>query len=180
VLWKKPTFACYSIEANLNRGVIFVIIELKGFKLLYNRNDGGDISPMLSTTRLSVSLPSALVKEFDSVWRSMQYTNRSKAVHDALRNFISDHRWTQEEAEELMGAIVLLYYLDKPGLLNRITEIQHKFESIISSTMHVHLTKDKCLEIIAVKGNAKNAKSLAQELMAKKGVKQLKFAAIIP
>jgi len=131
-------------------------------------------------TRLSVSLPASLVKEFDAVWRNMQYTNRSKAVHDAIRNFISDHKWMQGEAEELMGAIVLLYYLDKPGLLNRIMEIQHEFENVIPSTMHVHLTKDKCLEIIAVKGNAKNAKSLAQKLMAKKGVKQLKFAAMTP
>jgi len=131
-------------------------------------------------TRLSVSLPTALVKEFDSVWRSMQYTNRSKAVHDAIRNFISDHKWMQEEAEELMGAIVLLYYVDKPGLLKRIMEVQHEFGNVISSTMHVHLTKDKCLEIIGVKGNARDAKSLAQKLMAKKGVKQLKFAAMIP
>jgi len=135
---------------------------------------------MAGSTRLSVSLPSSLVKEFDVVWRSMQYQDRSKAVHDAIRNFISDHKWMQEEAEELMGAIVLLYYVDKPGLLNRIMETQHEFENVITSTMHVHLTKDKCLEIIAVKGNAKDAKSLAQQLTSKKGVKQLKFAAIIP
>jgi len=131
-------------------------------------------------TRLSVSLPTALVEEFDSVWRNMQYTNRSKAVHDALRNFIGDHKWMQEEAEELMGAIVLLYYVDKPGLLSSIVQVQHDFEKVISSTMHVHLTKDKCLEIIGVKGNAKDIKSLAQKLMTKKGVKQLKFAAMIP
>ena len=136
--------------------------------------------PVSGATRLSVSLPSALVKEFDSVWRGMQYTNRSKAVHDAIRNFISDHKWMQEEAEELMGAIVLLYYVNKPGLLNAIVEVQHEFENVISSTMHVHLTKEKCLEIIGIKGNAKDAKSLAQKLMAKKGVKQLKFAAMIP
>jgi len=138
------------------------------------------MSTVSGTTRLSVSLPTSLVKEFDAVWRNMQYTNRSKAVHDAIRNFISDHKWMQGEAEELLGAIVLLYYLDKPGLLNRIMAIQHEFENVISSTMHVHLTKDKCLEIIAVKGKAKDAKSLAQKLMTKKGVKQLKFAGMTP
>jgi CopG family nickel-responsive transcriptional regulator len=131
-------------------------------------------------TRLSVSLPTQLVKEFDGVWRNMQYTNRSKAVHDAVRNFISDHKWMQEEEGELMGAIVLLYYFDKPGLLNRIMQVQHEFENLISSTMHVHLTSEKCLEIIAVKGRAEDAKSLVQKLMAKKGVKQVKFAAITP
>jgi metal-responsive CopG/Arc/MetJ family transcriptional regulator len=44
--------------------------------------------------------------------------------------------------------------------------------------MHIHLTKNKCLEIIAVRGKADGIKSLSQELMTKKGVKQLKFTAI--
>lgn len=136
------------------------------------------MSQIPSVTRLSVSLPTPLVKEFDSIWRGMKYTDRSKAVHDALRSFISDHKWMQEKTEQLIGAIVLLYYPDKPGLLKAIMDVQHEFENIISSTMHVHLTKDKCLEIIAVKGKAEDTKVLAQKLMAKKGVKELKFAAI--
>jgi len=135
---------------------------------------------MPNTTRLSVSLPSPLVKELDATWHNMKYTNRSKAVHDAIRNFITEHKWMQEEEGELMGAIVLLYYFDKPALLNEIMRVEHEFEHVIASSMHVHLTKDKCLEIIAVKGNAKHAKSLTQRLMARKGVKQVKFAAIAP
>ena len=138
------------------------------------------MSRMSGVSRLSVSLPTPLVREFDEVWQGMKYTDRSKAVHDALRSFISDHRWMQEKTEQLMGAIVLLYYPDKPGLLKAIMDVQHEFESIISSTMHVHLTKDKCLEIIAVKGKAEDTKILAQKLMARKGVKELKFAAIAP
>lgn len=141
---------------------------------------GDGVARMLGATRLSVSLPFPLVKEFDAVWHGMKYTNRSKAVHDAIRNFITEHRWTQEEEGEVMGAIVMLYYFDKPALLNTIMKIQHEFENIITSSMHVHLTTDKCLEIIAVKGNAQQAKSLMQKLMAKKGVKQVKLAAITP
>ena len=76
------------------------------------------------------------------------------------------------------GAIVLLYYVNKSGLLNEIVRVQHKFENVVSSTMHIHLTKDKCLEIIAVKGRAGDIKSLSQELMTKKGVKQLKFTTV--
>lgn len=131
-------------------------------------------------TRLGVSLPSPLVEEFDDVWQRMKYTDRSKAVHDALRGFISDHTWMQEETKQLMGVIVLLYYPDKPGLLKAIMDVQHEFENVISSTMHVHLTRDKCLEIIAVKGKAEDTKVLVQKLMTKKGVKELKFAAVAP
>ena len=128
--------------------------------------------------RFSVSLPPSLVRDFDEAWKGLGYDNRSKAAHDAFRSFISEFKWTREEAEEIAGAIVLLYYVDKPGLLSEIVRLQHKFEKVVSSSMHVHLTKDKCLELIAVKGKASDIKSLSQELMTKKGIKQLKFTTI--
>jgi len=131
-------------------------------------------------TRFSVSLPPSLVNKFDETWKSMQYDNRSKAVHDALRSFITEFEWMQTEKGRITGTILVLYYLDKPGLLNEITKIQHEFKNAISSTLHVHLEEDKCLEIIAVEGSAQEVRSLAQALMAKRGVKQVKVAAIAP
>jgi CopG family nickel-responsive transcriptional regulator len=62
--------------------------------------------------------------------------------------------------------------------VNQIAEAQHKFENVVTASMHIHLTKDKCLEIIAVKGKASDIRSLSQELTIKKGVKELKFTAI--
>jgi len=44
--------------------------------------------------------------------------------------------------------------------------------------MHIHLEENKCLEIIAVKGTAEEVKNLTQDLMTKKGVKQVKAAFI--
>ena len=136
------------------------------------------MASLKGVTRFSVSLPPSLVKAFDDSWKSMGYESRSKAAHDAFRNFISEYKWTSEEAGEIAGTIALVYYLDKPGLLNQIVEAQHKFENVVTCSMHVHLTKDKCLEIIAVKGKASDIRSLSQELMTKKGVKELKFTAI--
>lgn len=129
-------------------------------------------------TRFSISLPPSLVQDFDKAWRIAGYANRSKAAHDAFRDFISDNQWTLTEMGEVAGAIVILYYLEKPGLLNQIMEAQHKYEHVVTSTMHIHLTKDKCLELIAVKGKATDVRSLSRDLMTKKGVKQLKIAAL--
>jgi len=134
----------------------------------------------MKVTRFSVSLPPSLVKKFDETWNNMQYENRSKAVHDALRSFITEFEWMRTEKGRITGAILVLYYLDKPSLLNEITKIQHGFKNAISSTLHIHLEENKCLEIIAVKGSVQEARSLAQALMAKKGVKQVKVAAIAP
>ena len=127
--------------------------------------------------RFSVSLPPSLVKVFDDVWKSMGYESRSKAAHDAFRSFISEYTLGSEKAE-VAGTITLVYYLNKPGLLNQLVEAQHKFEDVVTSSMHLHLTKDKCMDIIAVKGKASDIRKLSQELTTKKGVKELKFTAI--
>jgi CopG family nickel-responsive transcriptional regulator len=132
----------------------------------------------MKVTRFSVSLPPPLLKKLDETWRSMQYEDRSKAIHDAIQSFISEFEWMKKETGLITGTILILYYLDKPGLLDEITRVQHRFHHVISSTTHIHLEENKCLEMIAVKGNAKEVRDLAQVLMARKGVKQVKVAAL--
>jgi len=134
----------------------------------------------MKVTRFSVSLPPPLVEKLDEVWKNMQYENRSKAVHDAVRSFITEFEWMRKEGGRITGAVLVLYYLDKPGLLDEITKAQHQFKNVISSTLHVHLEDNKCLEIIAVEGSVQEIRSLTQVIMAKRGVKQVKVAAIAP
>jgi len=130
--------------------------------------------------RFSVSLPPSLVKDFDEAWKGMGYDNRSKAAHDAFRSFVTEYKSSRKENEEIAGAIVLIYYLDKPGLLHEIVEVQHRFENVIVSSMHIHLTKNKCLELIAVKGKASNVQSLSRALTTQKGVRESKLVVIAP
>ena len=143
-----------------------------------SQTSDSNVTSMASTkgvVRFSVSLPPTLVDDFDGAWKNMGYENRSKAAHDAFRAFVTENKWTREEGEEIAGTITLLYYLNRPGLLEHVVEAQHKFGNIVLSSMHLHLTENKCMEIIAVKGKAADVKSLSQELMTKKGVKQLKL-----
>ena len=136
------------------------------------------MSHKMKVTRFSVSLPPPLVKKFDEAWKNMQYENRSKAVHDAVRSFITEFEWMRREEGQITGAVLVLHYIDKPGILDEITRVQHRFKSVISSTLHVHLEENKCLEIIAVEGSVQEIRSLTQVLMARRGVKQVKVAAM--
>ena len=138
------------------------------------------MSQKMKVTRFSVSLPPPLVEKLDETWKSMQYENRSKAIHDAARSFITEFEWMRREEGRITGAVLVLYYLDKPGLLDEIARVQHQFKKVISSTLHVHLEENKCLEIIAVEGSVKEVRSLTQILMAKRGVKQVKIATLAP
>ncbi|MFQ6054220.1 MAG: CopG family ribbon-helix-helix protein [Candidatus Bathyarchaeia archaeon] len=130
--------------------------------------------------RFSVSLPPTLVEEFDETWRSMRYENRSKAVHDALRSFITGVQWMKRETSGVVGVILVLHYLDKPGLIEKLAAAQHRFREIVAAIQQLYVEENKVLEIIAVEGEAKEIRQLTQELMAMRGVKQVKASIMAP
>ncbi|MEM3699782.1 MAG: nickel-responsive transcriptional regulator NikR [Candidatus Bathyarchaeia archaeon] len=129
---------------------------------------------MTKIIRVGVTFPPDLLKDFDEIISKMGYENRSKAVQDAVRLFVSERKWLQEERGVQAGVLMMLYDHEVKGLENTLTDIQHDYAHIISSTMHVHLSERDCLEAIAVKGEAAEIRKLSDELAAKRGVKILK------
>lgn len=119
--------------------------------------------------RFGISLPKDLIDKFDKLIRKKNYTNRSKAFGDLIRQELIKKEWLEDK--EIAGAVILIYDHHKRELLNKITDIQHGFQKIIISTQHIHLDHNNCLEIVAVKGAPKEAQKLADTLKSTKGVK---------
>jgi len=128
--------------------------------------------------RFSVSAPRSLVEEFDVTIKRIGY-DRSKAIQAAMRSFLNDYKWTHEAKGTVAGGLITIYDHEVKGLEEDLTDIQHRYQSIISSTTHVHLDERHCLEITPVKGDARLAKKLSEEIMSKRGVRQSKLVAIM-
>jgi CopG family nickel-responsive transcriptional regulator len=129
---------------------------------------------MVGVSRFSVSVDPELLEEFDRAIEGLGY-NRSTAVQVAMRGFLSDHKWAEGEGE-VAGAITLVYDHHVRGLVEELNYMQHEHLGIISSSTHVHMDHDNCLEILAVKGSASHIKNLAGSLAVIRGVKQLKLS----
>lgn len=129
---------------------------------------------MRKIVRAGVSFPSDLLEEFDKIIKKKGYKKRSKAICDAMRLYISNYKW-EEAKEEIIGVIALIYNHEVRGTTDALIELEHENGKLIISTMHVHLDEENCLELIALKGLAKEVKSLADRLMSVRGVKQLKL-----
>ena len=121
--------------------------------------------------RFGISLEKALLDKFDSLIKEKNYTNRSEAIRDLIREDLVRKQW--QEGKEIAGAITLIYDHHKRELLNKIIDVQHDFQKVIISTQHIHLDHNNCLEIIAVKGAPKKAQALADTLKSVKGVKHV-------
>ena len=129
---------------------------------------------MVGVSRFSVSVDPELLEEFDRTIEGLGY-NRSTAVQAAMRGFLSDYKWGEGEGE-VAGAITMVYDHHVSGLVEELNHLQHEHLGIVSSSTHVHMDHDNCLEILAVEGSASHIKSLAGSLAVIRGVKQLKLS----
>jgi CopG family transcriptional regulator, nickel-responsive regulator len=124
---------------------------------------------MSTLVRFGVSLNKDLLERFDALIKERNYTNRSEAFRDLIREEFIKQEW-QEEGD-VAGAITLIYDHHRKELLNKVTDLQHDYQKVIISTQHIHLDHDNCLEIVAVKGNPAEVQRLAATLRSLKGVK---------
>ncbi|MEM3624872.1 MAG: nickel-responsive transcriptional regulator NikR [Nitrososphaerales archaeon] len=130
-------------------------------------------------SRISISLPPDLLDEFDKVIKQIGY-DRSKAIQLSIRNFLTENKWMHEEKGIVMGALAMIYDHEVKGLEESLTDTEHIYSDIISSSMHIHLDERKCLEIIALKGKVESIRDLVQKLMGKRGVMQIRLAIVKP
>jgi CopG family nickel-responsive transcriptional regulator len=129
-------------------------------------------------SRISVSVSPDLLNDFDETINRIGFT-RSYAIQVAIRDFLTENKWTVEQEGIVVGAITMIYDHEVRGLMETLTDIQHHHLGLISSTTHVHLDERNCLEIIAFKGEVKLIQSLAKKLMTTRGVKQLKLTTLM-
>jgi CopG family nickel-responsive transcriptional regulator len=132
------------------------------------------LSTMAGKTRVSLSIQSDLMKEFDSVAESLGHPTRSKAVSEAMREFVSLKRWDMAKKGVVPGVILVTYDHHAGGVNEALTELQHDHHDVVGATMHIHLTKHTCLEVISFEGEAERVRSLATMLQSQKGVLSLK------
>ncbi len=120
--------------------------------------------------RFGVSMNKELLHKFDILIDGEGYENRSEAIRDLIRGRLIEEEW--EEEDEVCGGILLVYDHHKPHLTEKITEIQHHFYKLVISTQHIHMDHDNCMEIISVRGKAKEIHKFFNKLRATTGIKQ--------
>jgi CopG family nickel-responsive transcriptional regulator len=120
--------------------------------------------------RFTVSLPEALMRTLDQLRSGRRYSNRSEFVRDLVRSEMVKAEW-QEQAGETVGVLVLVYDHDTRALADKLTDIQHHSGGLITSALHVHLSAHTCLEVIPLRGRARDIQHVANQLLAVKGVR---------
>jgi CopG family transcriptional regulator, nickel-responsive regulator len=130
-----------------------------------------------SLKRISMSLPSNLLDQFDKSMKNVGFADRSKAIQASLYEFIYNNEWKQAKNDNGYGAGALVILYDNHLFGNDTGSIQnqHEFTDIIVSTTHLHLDHHNCLETIILKGKTSRIKNFSRFISESRGIKSLKM-----
>jgi CopG family transcriptional regulator, nickel-responsive regulator len=128
--------------------------------------------------RTCISLPEALLSQFDEITQKRGYSSRSEGMRDAIRNTIIHYEWMNQVDGKRLGVISLVYEHHQRGLSENLASIQREHADLIISSVHIHLDHGDCLENVILEGEGKRIKELTETIMALKGVKYVKLNTI--
>ena len=124
--------------------------------------------------RFSASIPSELLGTFDALVKARGYPSRSEALRDVIRDYLVSGQW-EESGAVGVGTLTLVYDHEQRALANTLTSRQHEHHHEVLASLHIHLDRQHCLEVIVLKGPASEIRHLADHLIGIRGVKHGKL-----
>jgi CopG family nickel-responsive transcriptional regulator len=120
-------------------------------------------------TRIGVSVEPDLLTSFDELIERKGYATRSEAIRDLIKGMLIEDTIKDDKAHTV-GTITLVYDHTKGGVNEGLMDVEHKHHHVISSSIHVHLDTEKCLEVLIVHGSMKEVSELSEALNSIKGI----------
>ncbi len=130
---------------------------------------------MSEIVRFGVSIDQELLENYDRLISTRGYATRSEAIRDLIREALIGQKIETESQIEALGSLTLVYDHHARNLTKEMGDLQHRHHEIILSVMHLHVSHDDCLEIIALRGFVAQITELADSLLALKGIKNGKL-----
>jgi len=124
--------------------------------------------------RLSISLDSDLLRQFDDLIAKRNYANRSEAFRDLIRSELVEADW-QAGTRKTAAVVTLVMDLHAQDLAQKLNEMQHQHVGQVVSSLHVHVDEHNCLEVLVLRGRASDIRTLGERLISVRGVKHGKL-----
>jgi CopG family nickel-responsive transcriptional regulator len=128
-----------------------------------------------SLSRLSMSLPTNLYHELDTMVQERGLPSRSQLIAELIRNALADHGEEAHPQALLAGTITLVYRGNMGRVREQLVQTQQAYLKEIISAQHVFLEDDQSLEVLLVQGPALRLRALCDDLRKTRGVQQLKL-----
>ncbi len=135
---------------------------------------------MSELVRFGISIEQDLSEKFDRFVSERNYATRSEAIRDLIRDALIQQKIELDPKAAALGSLTLIYDHHARNLTHEMSAIQHDFHDLILSVMHLHVSHDDCMEVIALRGKTSEIIKLANALLSLKGIKNGKLFLTLP
>ena len=134
---------------------------------------------MAELTRTALTIERDLLARFDAWAESHGYANRSQAVREVLRAAVIEAEWGNPAAQ-VTATLSIVYDHASRSLAQELTSLQHEDHDVILCSQHVHLDRHRCMEVIIMRGMAKQLRRVSDAIIGTRGVRAGKLAMMSP
>ena len=120
-----------------------------------------------SLVRFGVAIESPLLAEIDTLVAA-RGCSRSELLRDLARAEVAKAK--VRSGVEAVATLTIVYDHHVRDLSEKLTELQHDLGDRVRATLHVHLSHDLCLEVIVMRGKSDQLKTIADRIIATRGV----------
>lgn len=100
---------------------------------------------------ISLSIDDETLDKIEEIQENSSFNGRSELIRKAIENL---HQETseREDIEGRLNAVIIARHPHRNE--NKIAEISHDFDQVITTQLHSKLSNDKCLEVFHTDGKA--------------------------
>ena len=124
---------------------------------------------------VSISLTDEILKEIDSLQKSLGFSGRSDAIRAGIRSFVSEEK-QKEDLSGNVNAILLVVHNDEYD--DQVNGIKHSFEDLISTHLHSKIEGEKCMELFMLKGDADSVSTITKDFQKNKRMDTVKLVTL--
>jgi CopG family nickel-responsive transcriptional regulator len=117
-------------------------------------------------TVVSVSMPEELLERIDTFADEHGYTGRSEVVREASRNLLGEFEDPRLEDHKLMAVVTVLFEYHGSNVEERMIDLRHEYEGLVSSNVHSHVGDQHCMELFVLEGELDDISTFVERVRA--------------
>jgi CopG family transcriptional regulator, nickel-responsive regulator len=126
-------------------------------------------------TIVSVSLNEDILHEMDKLQKALGFSGRSEIIRAGIRILLSEEK-KRQDLIGLLNALFLVIHDEESD--EEMNEMRHIYDKLINTHLHSKIDKNRCLEILLLKGEASDIREMTKKFQSNKKIHNVQLIAM--
>ena len=126
-------------------------------------------------TIVSVSLNEDILHEMDKLQKALGFSGRSEIIRAGIRILLSEEK-KRQDLIGLLNALFLVIHDEESD--EEMSEMRHIYDKLINTHLHSKIDKNRCLEILLLKGEASDIREMTKKFQSNKKIHNVQLIAM--